>query len=448
MNKKFLIGIIVVLGVIVSLIVAKVFLDFADKNTEIPINAKDWDEQIYTMRTNYIGDNSKVSKIVNSLKFPEELKYSGIELQTSDDLPKSLNIIFSSSNENQETTKNIKSNFSYNSMIILSLIENCDKVEMSINKNGALYPIESRQRQWATELIGKDPFEFTATLEDFKEYIKKIDSIDFNEVQTYTPNLEESISNAILSHNKDKVYNGEFAAQGHITLGTEVDGINTTVYVYMTYMQFQFQNGIFEECAEMNSPAVITFTKDEYGNYKLSNFAETKDGSLYEVSLQELFPDDIIDMIKLYNSNTKQQENVNNQIVSSAKEYLIEIGREDAKIALSYQEKNYPPLSAQNSEIYDILYKAYADFPYYVGTLEKLENHIRYEYKTSYEKQDLSDIFSYTKTNMNTGDIEEYVKVQISGGEIKALEGEIRDTFYEFKKSYDADRQAAQGYNN
>lgn len=453
MKNKGKIVIIVIVAVCIALLAVTgiFFLKFSSITEDVQtqeIGEKESDEKLYSMRTSYIGDNTKVSQIISSLHFGDELKYMGTELETSDSLPKTIKVIFSSANDTQNLSNKIKANFSYNSMIIFSLVENCEQVQLILNKNGESYPLESRQREWAKEIIKEDPFAKTQTLDDFKEYMKNISNIDFSKIATPTSNLEESIANAILESNKEKFYQGEFATQGHITLATDVDGVKTTAFVYQSYAEFRFENGIFERCSGMISPVSMTFMKDKYGNYTLFEYKIPQEGNMYEVHLQELFPEDIISQIKLYNSNESQLEPINNQLVASAKEYLNSIGREDAKIALNYQEKNYPPLSSQNSEIYDILYRAYADFPYHVGSIEQIENHIRYEYKTSYEKDSNADIFTYTKTNLNTGTVEENTKIQIKNGELTALEGTVREDFYNFKKSYDEDQKAAQDYKN
>lgn len=454
MKNKGNVLIIIVIAIcsIMAIIGGFLFFKFAsvsvDNVVEQAFDNKNLVSKLHSMRTNYIADNSNVSKIISYLTFPKEFKYTGIELENSDNSPKTIKIIFSASQNDEKLTKDMKSNLSYNSMIIFSLIENCEQIQFLLNKNGELYVLESRHRQWANSVVNSDPFLKTQSFESFEEFISTIDAVDFSQIPMQSNNLEESISNAIIEFNKERFYTGEFATQGHITLGTDVEGTKTTAYVYQSYAQFQFENKIFERCSGVVSPVSISFTKDKYGNYKLFEYHEAKEGNMYDVSLQELFPENIIEQIQLYNSNESQLEGINNQIITSVKDYLKEINREDAKIALNYQEKHYPPLSSQNSEIYDILYKAYSDFPYYVGSIEKINNHIRYEFVTDYQKDEQADIFTYKKTNLNSGSVEEQVKIQIKNGELSALEGKVREDFYKFKKSYDEDRKKAQEFNN
>ena len=179
MKNKGKIFIIVIAAVCIALVAVTgiFFMKFSSVTEDLPtqeIDKKANDEKLHSMRTSYIGDNTKVSQIISSLHFGDELKYMGIELETSDSLPKTIKVIFSSANDTQNLSNKIKSNFSYNSMIIFSLVENCEQVQLILNKNGESYPLESRQREWAKEIIKQDPFTKTQTLDDFKEYIKKI----------------------------------------------------------------------------------------------------------------------------------------------------------------------------------------------------------------------------------------------------------------------------------
>ena len=77
-----------------------------------------------------------------------------------------------------------------------------------------------------------------------------------------------------------------------------------------------------------------------------------------------------------------------------------------------------------------------------------MQDGVRYEYKTDYEKQGTSDIFTYTKTNVAEQKVEEKVKLELNGSEVKALEGSIREEYSKHKQQYDKDIQASQGYKN
>ena len=82
---------------------------------------------------------------------------------------------------------------------------------------------------------------------------------------------------------------------------------------------------------------------------------------------------------------------------------------------------------------FDALYRAYTDYPYFVGTLEKLEDNIRFIYETKYQKQDTSDTFGFTKTRYDTNEVIENVKVKLDNGNLSVIEGELRKSYDEIK---------------
>ena len=286
-------------------------------------------------------------------------------------------------------------------------------------------------------------------MDEFKKYMKEIENIDYAAISLPSTNLEDSITTAINSRYKGQLYSGEFATSGHITLSTETDGSNTTVTVYLSYYEFQFENGVFEKCADATGPAKLVFSKDALGNYSLVEFLEpVKKGNQYNIALQTMFSDEDIAKINNIESDESQKQIINDQIIATVKDYLTYIGRSEAKIALDYQEKNYPPLDPKNAILFDVLYKAYQEYPYYAGSIERMENGVRYEYKTDYEKQGTSDVFTYTKTNTANQKVEEKVKLELNGSDVKVLEGTIRNEYTKYKQEYDKDIKANQGQNN
>ena len=193
----------------------------------------------------------------------------------------------------------------------------------------------------------------------------------------------------------------------------------------------------------------MVFSKDALGNYSLVEFLEpVKKGNQYNIALQTMFSDEDIAKINNIESDESQKQIINDQIIATVKDYLTYIGRSEAKIALDYQEKNYPPLDPKNAILFDVLYKAYQEYPYYAGSIERMENGVRYEYKTDYEKQGTSDVFTYTKTNTANQKVEEKVKLVLNGSDVKVLEGTIRNEYTKYKQEYDKDIKANQGQNN
>jgi beta-lactamase regulating signal transducer with metallopeptidase domain len=149
---------LIILGVITVGVVG-VGLLANPKQKDIP---SDWQTQIYAYRTQYIGDNSKVSNICSLLPMPQTLKGNGIELQT-DEPPYQLTMYYSTDPENEESLKNDLTYFYYSSVILFSLVENLDTITLSIN--GEEYA--STTREWAEDLMKADIWNESQTVEKF-----------------------------------------------------------------------------------------------------------------------------------------------------------------------------------------------------------------------------------------------------------------------------------------
>lgn len=447
--KKNKLIIILVLFIIVIASAVAIFNKQSSKTDVYQSSGKSTEEKLFSLRTDYIGDASKSSMIAQNLKLDDSFSYYATSLETSSEKQKGINIVYNSLDGNTTLSKAEKYKFVYNSIVIFSLIGNCEVVTVSVNKDGTVTPLESIQRDFVIDLLDYDPFTKTGTLEEFKQFMQDIEKVDYASISLPSTNLEDSITTAINTHYKGQLYSGEFAASGHITLSTEVEGSSTNVTVYMSYYEFQFENGIFEKCSDVTGPAKLSFSKDSLGNYSLTEFLEpVKKGNKYNIALQTMFSDDDITKINNIETDESQMQVINDQIISSVKDYLTYIGRSESKIALDYQEKNYPPLDTKNAILFDVLYKAYQEYPYYAGSIERVQDGVRYEYKTDYEKQGTSDIFTYTKTNVAEQKVEEKVKLELNGSEVKALEGSIREEYSKHKQQYDKDIQASQGYKN
>lgn len=435
LNKKGYAAItIIILGIITALVIMFVKISTGSSNS-LPTTSQDAQHKtdLFSYKNPYIGDNSNDGNLVNSLTFPNGLKYAGIELKTAENDIKTMKIIFNKVDNVNPQEFDYKRSFSYNAMIIFSLIENCEQITYAVNENGQTNELSSRQRPWAIEIAKGDPYKIADTKEHFQDYLDTIKKIDFGKFKVYTSNLEQSIADALLTENEGQFYQGELAAQGHITLLTQEDSPYTIASVYAKYVQMQFQNGIFELCATSSMPYKLTFSKDKYGNYTLTKSEKPQDGALYVQDLYKLFPEEIVNKIQLIPNNTDTVQNIDNQIIQYSKGYLDSISRSDAKISLSYQEKAYPPLSEENAMEFDALYRAYTDYPYFVGTLEKLEDNIRFIYETKYQKQDTSDTFGFTKTRYDTNEVIENVKVKLDNGNLSVIEGELRKSYDEIK---------------
>lgn len=231
--------------------------------------------------------------------------------------------------------------------------------------------------------------------------------------------IEQAVSQAIKSKNQYSYLIGEVATEGHIILDKEEkDGV-VKVYTLSSFGYFGFQNGIFTKVSGSGSiPTIITFSKDANGAYSLNEYKEPIDGDECLESTKAMFPerlwDNVIDQANaIYPELAKMQE-------VQAEEYLRRIGRL-AKVSSDHVEREIPDIDvAASNKLFsewgkdDLLLN---DCPYWLGTVEKIENGERIIYETAQSKSnDGYDLITFKKMKAD-GTIIEQRKYKIVGSE-------------------------------
>ncbi len=227
--------------------------------------------------------------------------------------------------------------------------------------------------------------------------------------------IDTSVSDAIKSR-RTAYGPGEVATEGHIILGTENSNGTTKVYTIASYAAFGFENGIFTTVSGSGAiPTVITFSKNDHGEYSLLDYKEPMDGAGNTDSLKKMFPnryrEQVLSADKYYSELSKQQE-------AQAAEYLKSIGR-TAQVSAAHVPKKLPDINVQASnKLFSELTKSNPflnNCPYWLGTREQIENGIRYIYETAQSKtSDGYDLITFRKTKEG-GTVVEEEKYKIVG---------------------------------
>ncbi|NLI92797.1 MAG: DUF4825 domain-containing protein [Peptococcaceae bacterium] len=218
----------------------------------------------------------------------------------------------------------------------------------------------------------------------------------------YAQSLDEAVSLAI--KNQGKGYGkGEVATEGHLILDTEEKDQLIKAYTISSFGYFGFENGIFTKVSGSGAiPTVITFSKNDKGEYTLLQYQEPMDGGGYLESVKKMFPrklwSDVLTEGKGYPELMKQQE-------AQAGEYLKSIGR-NAEVRASYVEKKLLNINteASNKLLAELTKKdpILNLFPYWAGSKEVVENGERWIYETSQSKSENGDnmvLFTKKKDN-------------------------------------------------
>lgn len=224
----------------------------------------------------------------------------------------------------------------------------------------------------------------------------------------YAKTIDQAVSYAVKEGGKN-YYAGEVVTEGHIILETEEkDGI-VTAYTLASLGWFGFENGIFTVVSGSGAiPTVMTFSKNDMGEYTLLEYEEPMDGAGYTKSIKKLFPKRLWDQVlgtDRYPDLVKQQE-------EQAKQYLQSIDR-DAEVNAAHVEKELVKIDVGASNKIFAEYTKYDpvlnNFPYWLGTKELLENGERYIYQTSQSKtSDGYDLISFIKTKEDGTEVKAY----------------------------------------
>lgn len=245
---------------------------------------------------------------------------------------------------------------------------------------------------------------------------------DSNSQVQETITIEEAVRSAILDKASD-YRNGEAVTEGHVILSEHEMGPMIKVYAIVSIGNFGFENGVFTKISGSGAiPTVITLDNREESRFALLEYKEPQDGSYYAKSIKEMFPIELqkeaLDAQKHYKELIKQQE-------LQAGEYLKSIGRA-AKVSADYVEKELIDINVDASNKLFAEMSKYDSFintcPYWIGTIEQIEDGIRYIYQTSHDKtSDGYDIVTFTKSKED-GTVEKQVKYKIVGSEVQQIE--------------------------
>lgn len=226
--------------------------------------------------------------------------------------------------------------------------------------------------------------------------------------------LSRLVSDAVISDNADKYYEGECCGEGHKILGSSLSGNRLKVYALTTFGYYGFQNDMFIKVSGSGViPAVLTFEKN--GEiFELLKIEYPQDGEGYVKSIKQMFP------LK-YRSTAIHCDGAYDELVSQerkyAEDYLQSIGR-DAEIG-EYRDMNVVLLTdlGVSVEVSNQLScdKSLGNYPYWIGSSEYLENGTRYVRSLSYDEN--AGLIIYSTVEKETGEITECFAFDASTGE-------------------------------
>ncbi len=134
---------------------------------------------LWSHRTEYIGNNSKVSMLSSSLEYPVPFQYDHIELQTGKE-PYGLTVYMKIDEEFDqaegldlsELLRHAKSTFDHNAFLLFGLIENAGEIVFQMNADAGEDSL-FYTRDWAQTKFNGNLFATTKSAEDFQKYYEE-----------------------------------------------------------------------------------------------------------------------------------------------------------------------------------------------------------------------------------------------------------------------------------
>lgn len=375
---------------------------------------------LYAGKTDYIGNASKVQALVNLLPPLAGSRQTTISMTTAEK-PYGLCISYESLDDAVEVKEEA---FFQNAALLFATIQNVDEIQFTCPWSTHLERSSMRfshtvTREEVDRGMGSDVRDFAESPEQLDQLITKLEAL--GPIMIYgSKNLEEAVSYAILHQNASGYLEGECSGEGHSILSTEEKDGTTVVYAIASYSEFGFQNGVFTAVSGSGAiPTVMTFVKNAEGAYACVNYQIPLDGAYYLSSLEEMFPKDLLNKAKnaqsYYEALVVQKE-------AYAAAYLQRIGRE-AKVQDVLDDLVLPDMSTEAS---NLLLEIYWDYPYWIGTEEKIENGVRYIYEKKWESAGNGDGVVAFEKRKEEGTIVEYVEIVVKDDHMTCKAGTPR----------------------
>nr|WP_242834017.1 M56 family metallopeptidase [Desulfitobacterium hafniense] len=163
--------------VIAVLLIAAVFIagTFGGAHSETVTGEKiSSAEALWEARTNYVGDNSAVGKLIGLLPMPEGVQYDRFKLHT-DEQPYDIEIVYSVSSEvlKQYDTEVVRQNnpFRQNALLLLALVDNAEGVRATLT-DGQREVGFINGREWADYTVGEDVGNYAKSPEKLQELMR------------------------------------------------------------------------------------------------------------------------------------------------------------------------------------------------------------------------------------------------------------------------------------
>jgi len=141
-------------------------------------------------RTEYIGDNSKVGGIINTLEYPDKITYDSFALHTeSPPLAVTVNLDTDAQTRNFYTGALHEGPFRKNAILMFSLIHNVEYITFVLDDGTNPYAMQFT-RDMADHFAGGDVWSYSSSPEQLEMLLKMTESIEIVEPEPWIPQPE------------------------------------------------------------------------------------------------------------------------------------------------------------------------------------------------------------------------------------------------------------------
>ncbi|MBZ9685453.1 M56 family metallopeptidase [Clostridium estertheticum] len=276
-------------------------------------------EEISKYKTPFVGDNSKVSAIVNNLPVPDSYFKQQYISMVTDKQPYKLNVYY-------EPKENIVrewpivsrdnvtfSNISKNALVLFCMIDNLDEVTFAFRGSQSDGKIDELKYNYTYSFIRaafEKKYGDLSVLGGKADLLKDalVKELTANEIDIQTQidkhielspiaEIKLPYSKANVSGNIEKlVYDAAvkqycrhqdgFTVVAPTIFGSYEEGNKLKVFVFVLSTKFSFIDKTLSEVSGSDIPAAITYTKNANGSYTLDEYVESMDGSYYSKSIK------------------------------------------------------------------------------------------------------------------------------------------------------------------
>lgn len=302
-----------------------------------------WADELYSYKTKYVGDNSKVGGIVSKLEFSKECSYKSMEI-LSKEKPYGLKLYFNG-NANEANIDDFK----FDSAILFSLIDNLDHVIYIVEEDGAEIEIGTITRAYVdsitTSVLGRKTSELGSSKNKFTKLVgfyeevkseieegkKDISQIVEDKLNTEGTVKIEDDSQVFTDKYEDLVYKAHYPTEykkeedSFTAIALDVKGVyekDNILKIYAVVRKSEvllYNDGKVIDDSGYLMPTVSIYEKSGDA-YELIEVIQPRDGSEYKPSIKEMCKDKPLMANKLMNIDyEKINEEIKNNVVAILK---------------------------------------------------------------------------------------------------------------------------------